>query len=209
MRFVPALLAFTNGDVWRPGIGDPTVMGWLTVVAYFAVAALCIRCAIKAPPEPRRRGTVVFWGGLGALLLLLGVNKQLDLQTWLTLTARRIAIAQGWYENRRPVQMLFVVLVGLAGAAGFAFMWRLVRAHSRKLWLSLLGFVLLLVFVIMRAASFHHMDAVINFRFAGLRMNWVLELGAIGLIALGTRQQRRGQDQAGVHIGSASKAAIS
>jgi hypothetical protein len=36
-----------------------------------------------------------------------------------------------------------------------------------------------------RAASFHHVDQLINFHFAGVRMNWVLELGAISLVSMG------------------------
>ena len=35
------ILAFTEADRWRPGIGDPTFMGWLTVVAYFTASLLC------------------------------------------------------------------------------------------------------------------------------------------------------------------------
>jgi hypothetical protein len=186
MRSVPALFAFTDGDVWRPGIGDPTVMGWVTVAAYFGVAILCFRRARKAKTSG---GTeFFFWAGLAALLVLLGINKQLDLQTFLTLTGRRIAVAQGWYEERRPVQFAFVAVVGLAALAGLVLMWRLVRGRSRELWVALLGFVLLLAFVIVRAASFHHFDALININIAGVRMNWILELGAIGLIALGTRR---------------------
>lgn len=165
-------------------------MGWVTVFAYFGVAVLCFRCARKVRAYSERRTEGLFWGGLAALLVLLGINKQLDFQTLLTLTARKIAIAQGWYENRRPVQLLFVFLVGLAAFGGFVFMWRLVREQSGELWLSLLGLVLLLAFVIVRAASFHHVDALISFRVAGIRMNWVLELGAIGMIALGTRRKQ-------------------
>jgi len=190
MRFAPVLFAFNDSDVWRPEIGDPTVMGWVTVFAYFGVAALCFRCAVKVKAYPRRRSEVLFWGGLTALLVLLGINKQLDFQTLLTLTARKVAIAQGWYENRRPIQLMFILLVGLAAIGGFAFMWRLVREQSGELWLSLLGLILLLAFVIVRAASFHHVDTLINFRVSGIRMNWVLELGAIGIIALGTRSKQ-------------------
>src|SRR5882672_1117833 len=35
------------GD-WSPGIGDPTVMGWLTVAAYFAASWLCVRAFRRA-----------------------------------------------------------------------------------------------------------------------------------------------------------------
>ena len=33
---------------WVPGIGDPSLMGWLTVVAYFVTAFLCYRASRKA-----------------------------------------------------------------------------------------------------------------------------------------------------------------
>src|SRR5438105_1302226 len=94
MRFLP-LLAFTKGDQWRPGIGDPTFIGWLTVVAYAGAAVLCIRDALREKEAPARRA---FWSILGVMMILLGINKQLDLQTWLTITGRRIALTEGWYE---------------------------------------------------------------------------------------------------------------
>ncbi|HEX7862421.1 MAG TPA: hypothetical protein VF773_18935 [Verrucomicrobiae bacterium] len=178
------VFAFTDGDVWRPGIGDPTVMGWITVAAYFGAAALCLHQAL----ESRRRRTTaeraIFWCILTAFLFLLGINKQLDLQTLLTLTGRNIFIELGLYEYRRVVQAIFVAAVGITGVASALLMKGLVR-RQKDLRLPLIGFVLLVVFVVVRAASFHHMDQLINFRFAGVRMNWVLELGAIAVLALG------------------------
>ena len=133
---------------------------------------------------------MIFWGVLFATMVLLGFNKQLDLQTFLTLSVRKIAIAQGWYDNRRLVQLGFVGLVAIAGVGGAVFMWRLVRSTGKRLRIALVGFVLLLCFVVVRAASFHHVDSLINFRFGGVRMNWVLELGAIMIIAVGTYKSK-------------------
>jgi hypothetical protein len=192
MRFGAELLAFTDGDVWRPGIGDPTVMGWVTVAAYFTVAVMCLRQASAFRFRRGDRGRLIFWTALAGLLVLLGVNKQLDLQTALTLTGRRIAIAQGWYEHRRAVQLVFVGIVAISGAVGFTLMWKLVRAHGREVRVALAGFLLLLCFVVVRAASFHHFDNVINFRMGGVRMNWVLELGSIAVIAAGASKARQG-----------------
>ena len=45
--------------------------------------------------------------------------------------------------------------------------------------------VLLLAFVLIRAASFHHVDALIKSTLAGVRWNAIMELGGIGLTALG------------------------
>src|SRR5688500_15926502 len=192
---VSALLAFTDGDVWRLGIGDPTIMGWVTVAAYFTVAMLCLRQAVDTRRQKAAPEKVLFWGTLTALLVFLGVNKQLDLQTLLTLTGRRIAIAQGWYENRRVVQIFFVGCIAVGGFLSVAVMRRLVYKHA-DLRLPLVGFVVLLGFVVIRAASFHHVDQLINFRLAGVRMNWVLELGAISLVGMGASKarQRRGNE---------------
>src|SRR5687767_13017214 len=184
MREVSVLLAFTDGDVWRLGIGDPTIMGWLTVVAYFAVTMVCLREAVHARRVKAPAEKVLFWGTLTALLVFLGFNKQLDLQTLLTLTGRRIAIAQGWYEYRRFVQVIFVGIIAAAGLFSVWIMNRLVLKYP-YLRLALVGFVALLVFVIVCVASFHHIDRLINARLAGVRMNWVLELGAIALVSIG------------------------
>jgi len=180
------IFAFTDGDVWRPGIGDPTVMGWLTVVAYFGAALLCFR---EARTEKFRttNDRKMFWSVLTVLLVFLGFNKQLDLQTLLTLTGRRISIAQGWYEYRRFVQVVFVAMIAATGFFSVWIMNRLVRKYP-DLRLALVGFVALLGFVVVRAASFHHIDQLINFRLAGVKMNWVLELGAIALVSLGARK---------------------
>ena len=52
------------------------------------------------------------------MLIVLGINKQLDFQTLLTEIGRKIAHAQGWYEQRQEVQVIFVSLLMLIGAAG-------------------------------------------------------------------------------------------
>ena len=208
MRSVSALLAFTDGDVWRPGIGDPTVMGWVTVIAYFAVALFCILRLRAGGAQSGKRPENLFWGGLAALLVGLGINKQLDLQTWLTLTVRRIAIDQGWYDQRRSLQFVFIIFVGLIAFAGLVFLWRLVR-RNREMRIPLFGLILLLAFVIVRAASFHHMDTLINLHFRGVRMNWILELGAIAVIGVGACHNTRGNSGAPGSVSSSAKIALS
>lgn len=190
VRLFPELFAFTDGDVWRPGIGDPGFMGWVTVLVYFAVAILCLRNFLVARQSRRSRNEVAFWGVLGCSMILLGINKQLDLQTLLTLTVRRIALAQGWYEQRRLVQAVFVGIVALIGIATSIWLWRVVKCTGRTLRVPLAGFILLVCFVVVRAASFHHFDSLINLRTGGVRMNWILELGSLGIIAFGAWPHR-------------------
>ena len=78
---------------WHPGIGDPTPIGWLTVIAYGTAALLCFRCQFKSEPGTPKQ----FWVLLGLVMTVLSINKQLDLQTWFTEVARDMALEQGWY----------------------------------------------------------------------------------------------------------------
>ncbi|HEY8942673.1 MAG TPA: hypothetical protein VIM73_00370, partial [Polyangiaceae bacterium] len=86
---------------WSPGIGDPTVTGWVTVVAYLATAVSCTLLALRIPrvagPLNRER---LLWGLLAAAFFALGLNKQLDLQSAVTEIGRIVAAKQGWYEQR-------------------------------------------------------------------------------------------------------------
>jgi hypothetical protein len=99
-----------NGE-WQPGIGDPTFVGWFTVFAYLATCVLCILCAketFRIPDRYQFHDYHWFWWGLALLFLLLGINKQLDLQTWFTITAKKFALTGGWYGDRRLFQGLFI-----------------------------------------------------------------------------------------------------
>ena len=175
-----AMFAFTDGDRWRPGIGDPTVMGWLTVIGYLAAAFLCWRAAMKGM---NGRKVKWFWTGLAALLLFLGINKQLDLQTAFTFIAKDFAKATGWYENRRIVQAIFVVVVALGGMLMTAALFWFYRGELRRLWPALAGLAFLGCFIVLRAASFHYFDQFLKSGPGGFQMNWVLELGGIAAIA--------------------------
>ena len=62
-----------------------------------------------------RPGSPVFWLTLALLLLFLGINKQLDLQTLLNDIGRRKARAEGWYGNRRYYQTMFIAAVTVLG----------------------------------------------------------------------------------------------
>jgi hypothetical protein len=206
------------GD-WSPGLGDPTIIGWLTVVAYLAGAYLCF-LAFKIERFRRdrpsaglaayldalgwlRRGLIgrrreavpavervpALWAGLSLMLLLLGINKQLDLQSLLTEIGRILARDEGWYEGRRTVQVVFILLLLVLGAWVLRALWVFCRAHLEQTRLALLGSLGLVAFVAIRAASFHHVDLIIGTEIAGVDLNAWLENGAIACIAVGAARQ--------------------
>ena len=175
-------------DRWRPQIGDPHLMGWLTVAVYGIAALLAfwsgrrLRTSGRAVPWSER----LFWPMLAVLMLALMVNKQLDLQSLLTAVGRCFAMADGWYADRRPVQRRFIEILALATCLGVLGLSVMLRRSLRRLWLVVLGVGAVCGFVLIRAVGFHYTDRLIGMVVAGWRMNWVLELGALSIVILGT-----------------------
>lgn len=182
------------GDTWVPGIGDPSAWGWSIVAAYFAAGAACMVAARRFTAQRARavNADTLFMAALALFLFALGVNKQLDLQSWFTWQGKQMALAQGWYEQRRVVQALFVAGLGM-GAVGLiaALCWGLGRSAYTRYRLALTGMALLLAFIVVRAASFNHIDALIGVRIGGLPVNAVAELGGIALVSLGAWRASR------------------
>lgn len=178
---------------WQLTVGDPTLLGWTTFAAFLFAAALAVlasraqSAAVDAPGERRREARV--WRSVAIALGLLGLNKQMDLQSLLTDIGRLVARQQGWYSQRRAVQAWLVIgaLVG-AGALGCWLGWRHARFwKSHKLLVT--GSLLLLAFVAVRAMSFHHADVMLGRRLFGFKASWVLELAGILLISLAAARE--------------------
>ena len=85
---------------WSPGMGDPTIGGWITVILYLLAAISCWKTAfelatVNTGVSQERRA----WRAISALFLALGINKQLDLQTALTEAGRMLAHSEGGTIN--------------------------------------------------------------------------------------------------------------
>lgn len=172
---------------WQPGIGDPSFMGWFTVFFYFVTAIACGRAFHIVWRSQRSRANIriaLIWSGLTLLLILLGINKQLDLQSWVTQVGREIALRDGWYENRKVIQVLFVKTIAISGILVIALVFWLAHGHLRRILLALIGTALLMTFILIRASSFHKVDILIKTTVIGVKMNWLLELGSISIIFL-------------------------
>jgi len=167
---------------WRPTIGDPSFMGWFTVGSYFCCAILgAIMVFVN---RKRDREFLLFWSTISLLMILLGINKELDLQSLFTEVGRQIARAQGWIDYRRTVQFWFIVVFGTTVMGAFLLFVIMMKDLFRRFTLAFSGLFFLLGFIIIRASSFHHFDEILGFRVFELKMNWVLELAGIYLIFL-------------------------
>ena len=178
---------------WHPGIGDPTVMGWVTVVAYalatyFSFVALrasrlgAHKLAAIAPEEAQNQQRLSqLWSLVTLAMLLLGINKQLDLQSLFTQVMRDMAHAQGWYNDRRTLQVAFIFVIMAVGAVGTVVLAYVMRKVALRVPGAIAGLGLIVSFVVIRAASFHNVDILLS-KGGYLKLNWVFELGGISLI---------------------------
>ncbi|MEQ8850300.1 MAG: hypothetical protein RIB32_00795 [Phycisphaerales bacterium] len=195
-------LGATVGTGWQPRFRDESLVEWLIVMCYFATAILCVRArrvvrfGLDRSFEFRgydrrgadRSGAYVacarFWGLLFALFIFLGINKRLDLQSALTHLARDLSRDMGWYDERRLIQFALVAIIAGCGIAGFGVLLWLARRIMPRLVLAFFGTVLLAVFLLSKASSYHHLDAVLHFEIMGVRVYQPLELAGIVCVAL-------------------------
>lgn len=154
-------------------------------MALYAAAVLAVWRVLRGWPvqgTPSFDKERWFWRLLVFGLLLLGINKQLDLQSAVTELGRISASEGGWYNRRQQVQEAFIAGIALMGLTLFAMVLQLVWRAPRATHVALAGTAGLFIFVVIRAASFHHVDAWLGQRVGGVRMNWLLEMGGLAII---------------------------
>lgn len=116
-------------------------------------------------------------------MLVLGVNKQLDLQRLVTRFGRVLALVTHVWGHRRPMQVAFIGVIALIGLSVVIMLAVKLRRLPKSYILALFGIGFLLVFITARAASFHHADVVLGMKFHNVYVNTILELGGILWIA--------------------------
>lgn len=167
---------------WREGILAADAADWITVAAY-GVAALLAGRAAGAARGHRRRRERAFWRAGAALMLLLGINEIFDFQTLLTAIGVAYAQSAGFYEQRRAFQAAFLAaLVVAAVVAGLALL-RATRRTDPTVRVGLAGLVFIGAFVLIRAASFHHADALLGLGPRAFNFGSMQEMAGIAIFA--------------------------
>jgi uncharacterized MnhB-related membrane protein len=171
---------------WRFGADDPTVLGWVTTVTYFLAAFLCLRAAFIAPKNFGAFGLATQpWWLFACILIALGVNKELDLQTLLIDVMRSLAKTEGWYSERRIVERAFVMLVILVSAlAGWQFV-RQYRLFVCKNISTVTGLGMVLLYCLLRTADVAHLE-VLGSNHTSSNFLWPLELSGLALVCFGS-----------------------
>ena len=166
---------------WKPGIGDPTFIGWIAVAAYFFTALLCAWAASRSRRSKASQAKT--WWILSLVLVALGINKQLDLQGLLTELGRSFAYQHGLYEKRRVLQLIFLFLLAVLSLTVLFLWFWMNRRDWRAQGYMMAGSVFLVAFVLVRAASFHHFQDFFAFPLGGVKLHRVIELFAIAWLA--------------------------
>ena len=92
------------GEIW----GDPLVSGTIFMLAYGGTGILLLNTARRLSGRVR-----TLWIFCGILFLFQVLNTHLDLHAFIVTFGRCLSHAQGWYEDRRVVQL--AMLAGLVG----------------------------------------------------------------------------------------------
>src|SRR5262245_27286151 len=167
------------------GAGDLTVVGWIAVILYFSAATSCWITARKlrlAEKDIEDAKELCGWQWIAATFLALGLCKLLDLQPALTETGRLIAKFQGWYGERWSAQIAFVGVAAVACSVAARMLVRWARKTPVSTRWALIGSTMLTGYVVIRAVSFHYVDRLIDAKFLGIRLDWIFELGGIGVV---------------------------
>ncbi len=171
---------------WSPGVTPR--LGLVAVPFYVLGAWWCARLA-RGRGVDLVPGEAICWWILSAILLALGIYKLLDLQTAVVEMGRTVASAHRWYARRRPLQLALIFGLGLGSAAAMALaVWVARKAPAPTRLASVVG-VALAGFVAIRTISFHAIDRFLDSGLAGLKANWVIELGGIVVILVLIRRR--------------------
>ena len=156
---------------------------WATALAYAIAAVLCWRASRHAAQLAAARERL-FWLGCTLAMPLLGINELFDFQTLATMTAKEYAKASGWYESRRTVQLIFVAVFAAAALGTLATLGWFVRRMGRPVKIAFGGLVLIGLFIVLRAATFHHLVEVIAIGPALTGATVFAEITGIAMVAL-------------------------
>jgi hypothetical protein len=125
-------------------------------LAYFLAALLCTAAFRDEARSYRFIGRLqrpAFWLVLTALLVLLGFNTQLDLQTLVVSSGDDLVTSARLDAHRKMLKMLSLLTLTLTGAVITLAMLLYIGRHWRLYLLTFVGPMYLGVFIVLRAAD--------------------------------------------------------
>lgn len=166
---------------FQPRLGDATPAG-LAMTALYVVTAIAMLAALWRG-QAWRPGERLLWRLSTGLVILLTLNKQLDLQHSAYMTARCVVRASGSHAAVLPLQQAIGVVLLLL-ALGFAFwMYRICRAALASNPKLRLGLILLLAYLCLQIARFDALAGSLGETVQTLRLHRILEGVALAFLS--------------------------
>jgi len=181
-------------EEWVSDFGDTTFWGWVITVTY-GLCAIASYYYIQCLKRVGSRHRLMLWRCIFVLVLLLGINKQLDFQTLIATGGRAVSSSQGWYEHRRWVRTCFAKTMIVSLFACCSVILFKTRRILRKSVLELLGAGVLIAFTLIRTGSLTQLHKAEQLRFSEIPHIHALELLGLLLIlsAIGLGLKKQGQ----------------
>jgi hypothetical protein len=155
---------------WIAERGDEGILPWVVTLSYLMAGGICLA----------RPGTseAPYWKGFGAFMILMGLNKQLDLQTLWRCVFRDELAKIVIPADRRNLERLFIFVLSAVALTLFGLLEVRLRNMSTALRVAGVGVAIIVVFALFRGAIFDH---IIKLSASGVSGDpqWLELLGAI------------------------------
>jgi len=176
---------------WHPGIGQLPLSALAAAALYLLAAYFCWRVARRLGPSGTAgRSEAQVWIAIAILFLVLGICRELDIQSAVTNYWRAIARQQGWYANRQTIQPEIIGVIASAFLIASIAVLVVIWGQPRITRLATAGTLLLLTYISIRAVSFHPVDVLAQKTVLGMRWSWIFEFAGILVVILAALQRR-------------------
>jgi hypothetical protein len=165
---------------WKLCFGDPTFIGWLLTGIYLLIGMFALRRSYKLAECSGE------WFAMGALMLFFSFNKQLDLQTLISDVGRWIATSLGLMEQRHLFKIFFMLAMVLCIVLTIWYLRKTVLVFFRQFKLTVVGLAGFIIFIILRASSFHLFSDGFNLFLTNVYFFSILELNSLLIILFST-----------------------
>jgi hypothetical protein len=175
---------------WNPGAGQLPLGAWGAVALYLLTAYLCWRVArVLRPFGAVRRSEARVWIAIAVLFLVLGICREFDIQSAITDYWRSVARHQGWYGDRRSFQPVIILAIGMGFLIALVMLGKALPNLSPITQLAVMGAIMLLAYIAVRAVSLHDVDVLAGMTVLGLRLGWIMEFSGIFMVILAARRR--------------------
>ncbi len=171
---------------WSEIWGDPLITGSVAMISYLVTGLLVFWTAKQLLGRER-----ILWMICAGLLIFQVMNTPLDLHAFVWTTGRCLAHIQGWYNERRAIQIILaagvLIVAGLLFLAGLIFF----RKSLKSSFVLLTGVGLALGLTVIKGISFHDFARTLNIAVGPFRIADLIELLGVAIAALAVPLRRR------------------